>query len=82
MVTTRTTLTVDEELLDAARELGLNVSEAARNGIERAVWAERHRRALSQRDSIALPPLPPAVDELDADRRDHADDLARRTSRS
>lgn len=80
MAATRTTLTVDEDLLDAARELGLNVSEAARSGIQRAVWAERHRRAVAHLGEVGLGDVVPStVDTLDAVRRERDDELLRRS---
>ena len=39
-----TSLTLGRQLLDEARELGVNVSRAAEDGIARAVSAERARR--------------------------------------
>ena len=39
-----TSLTLDRRLLDEARELGVNVSRAAEEGLSRAVRAARGRR--------------------------------------
>ena len=39
-----TSLTLNRQLLDEARELGVNVSRAAEEGIARAVGSERARR--------------------------------------
>ena len=39
-----TSLTLDRRLLDEARELGVNVSRAAEDGVSRAVRAARARR--------------------------------------
>lgn len=41
--TTRTTFTLDEELAEQARALGVNVSAAARDGVRAAVRAARAR---------------------------------------
>ncbi|MBO9122291.1 MULTISPECIES: type II toxin-antitoxin system CcdA family antitoxin [unclassified Rhizobium] len=42
-IRTPTTLPVDEELLAAARELKIDISEAVEDGIAKAVKAERER---------------------------------------
>ncbi len=39
-----TSLTLDRRLLDEARELGVNVSRAAEDGVALAIRAERARR--------------------------------------
>lgn len=39
-----TSLTLDRDLLDQARELGVNISRAAEAGVAAAVKAERARR--------------------------------------
>ena len=51
MASTRTTFTLDDDLAEQARRLGINVSAAAREGVEAAVRAARARadRAASQR---------------------------------
>lgn len=41
-------LSLDSELLAQARELDINLSRAAENGIARAVKAERKRRELEE----------------------------------
>jgi post-segregation antitoxin (ccd killing protein) len=56
-MTTRTTFTMDEELADQARQLGVNVSAAARDGVAAAV-----RQALVDRDRAAYLRQPEAVD--------------------
>jgi post-segregation antitoxin (ccd killing protein) len=48
MASTRTTFTMDEELAERARQLGINVSSAAREGVAAAV-----RAALEQADRAA-----------------------------
>ncbi len=48
MATTRTTFTLDDDLADRARQLGVNVSAAARQGVADAV-----RAALAQSDRQA-----------------------------
>ena len=54
----RTSISVDDELAAEARELGINVSEAAREGLRRAV---RRRRA--ERDRQAYLDHPEAEDD-------------------
>ena len=48
MATTRTTFTLDDELIERAHQLGINVSAAARKGVADAV-----RAALVQSDREA-----------------------------
>jgi post-segregation antitoxin (ccd killing protein) len=48
MATSRTTFTLDEELADRARQLGVNISAAARQGVADAV-----RAALTRADQEA-----------------------------
>jgi post-segregation antitoxin (ccd killing protein) len=48
MASTRTTFTLDDELAERARQLGVNVSEAARRGVADAV-----RAALARSDRAA-----------------------------
>jgi post-segregation antitoxin (ccd killing protein) len=43
MSTTRTTFTLDDALADQARQLGVNISAAARDGVAAAVRAARAR---------------------------------------
>jgi post-segregation antitoxin (ccd killing protein) len=57
MGTTRTTFSLDEALAEQARELGVNVSAAARNGVAQAV-----RSALEQGDRRAYADRPETVD--------------------
>lgn len=49
----RTSVIVDDELAAEARELGINVSEAARDGLRRAV---RRRRAQLDREAYLAHP--------------------------
>lgn len=51
MASARTTFTLDEELAERARRLGINMSAAARQGVEAAVRAalERSDRQAYQR---------------------------------
>lgn len=49
----RTSVVFDDELADEARELGINVSEAAREGLREAV---RRRRAERDRDAYLAHP--------------------------
>ena len=44
MASTRTTFTLDDDLADEARQLDVNVSAAARAGVEAAVHAVRAER--------------------------------------
>jgi post-segregation antitoxin (ccd killing protein) len=57
MSTTRTTFTLDESLAALARELGVNISAAAREGVHAAV-----RAALTQRDRAAYEQHPEQPD--------------------
>jgi post-segregation antitoxin (ccd killing protein) len=43
MASTRTTFTLDDDLAEQARHLGINVSAAARDGVAAAVRAARAR---------------------------------------
>jgi post-segregation antitoxin (ccd killing protein) len=59
MASLRTTFTLDEELAERARELGINVSAAARQGVADAVRAamasadrEAYRRHPEQPDTF------------------------------
>ena len=49
----RTSVSIDDELAAEARELGINVSEAAREGLRRAV---RRRRAEQDRQAYLAHP--------------------------
>ncbi|MFN0026784.1 MAG: type II toxin-antitoxin system CcdA family antitoxin [Acidimicrobiales bacterium] len=62
MATTRTTFTLDEELADQARHLGVNISAAARDGVAAAV-----RQALARRDRAAYERTPEKPDPFWAD---------------
>jgi len=57
MASSRTTFTLDEELAERARELGINVSAAARQGVADAV-----RAALARADREAYLRQPERVD--------------------
>lgn len=57
MATTRTTFTLDDTLAETARHLGVNVSAAAREGVETAV-----RSALAEIDRAAYRDKPETVD--------------------
>jgi post-segregation antitoxin (ccd killing protein) len=54
---TRTTFTLDQTLVDQARRLGVNVSAAARDGVEAAV-----RHALAMADRAAYVRHPEKID--------------------
>lgn len=57
MASTRTTFTLDDELAERARQLGINVSAAARQGVADAV-----RAALVANDREAYRRKPERVD--------------------
>jgi len=57
MASPRTTFTLDEELAERARQLGVNISAAARQGVAHAV-----RAALAQADREAYLRHPEQVD--------------------
>lgn len=57
MASTRTTFTLDDSLAERARELGINVSAAARDGVAAAV-----REALAQADRAAYQRKPERPD--------------------
>ena len=59
MATTRTTFTLDEELAEQARELQLNISAAARDGVAAAV-----RHALAEADRAAYLRHPEEPDDF------------------
>ena len=59
MATLRTTITLDEDLAERARQLGVNVSAAARQGITEAV-----RAALLRADREAYQRCPESPDAL------------------
>lgn len=57
MASIRTTVTLDDELLERARQLGVNVSGAARDGVSAAV-----RAALAASDRAAYERRPERPD--------------------
>lgn len=57
MATTRTTFTLDETLAERARQLGINISAAAREGVTSAV-----RAALAHADRTAYERRPERPD--------------------
>ena len=57
MASLRTTFTLDEDLAERARRLGVNISAAARQGVSDAV-----RAALEQSDREAYTKYPENVD--------------------
>ena len=59
MVSTRTTFTLDDSLAERARQLGVNISAAAREGVAAAV-----RAALAQADRVAYEQKPERVDSF------------------
>ena len=61
----RTSVVIDDELAAQARELGINVSDAAREGLRRAV---RRRRAELDREAYIARPEgeDPAWDDAEA----------------
>ena len=62
MASSRTTFTLDEELAERARRLGINISAAARQGVADAV-----RAALTRADREAYLRHPQRVDTSWAD---------------
>ena len=59
MATSRTTFTLDDELAERARQLGINISAAARQGVADAVLA-----ALARADREAYQRLPERPDRF------------------
>ena len=59
MASSRTTFTLDDELAARARELGVNISAAAREGVASAV-----RAALTQSDRAAYQRHPEQTDSF------------------
>jgi post-segregation antitoxin (ccd killing protein) len=59
MASTRTTFTLDDDLADRARRLGINVSAAARDGVAAAV-----RAAQAEADRAAYERRPEGVDSF------------------
>ena len=59
MASSRTTFTLDDRLADQARQLDINVSAAARDGVAAAV-----RSALAAADRAAYVRSPERVDEF------------------
>ena len=57
MASTRTTFTIDDKLAERARQLGINISAAARQGVADAV-----RSALAHSDREAYQRHPERVD--------------------
>lgn len=55
---TRATFSIDERLVDQARQLGINISAAARDGVAAEV-----RAALAESDRAAYLARPETVDE-------------------
>lgn len=58
MASIRTTFTLDGELAERARDLDINISAAARDGVAAAV-----REALGKADRAAYQRLPECVDD-------------------
>jgi post-segregation antitoxin (ccd killing protein) len=59
MASTRTTFTIDDSLAERARQLGINISAAARDGVAAAV-----RAALTQADRAAYERQPERPDSF------------------
>ncbi|CAN5733243.1 hypothetical protein BH24ACT3_BH24ACT3_03720 [soil metagenome] len=59
MASTRTTFTLDDDLAEQARQLGVNISAAAREGVAAAVHA-----ALAQSDRAAYERHPERPEEF------------------
>jgi post-segregation antitoxin (ccd killing protein) len=62
MASTRTTFTLDDALAERARQLGVNISAAARDGVASAV-----RAALERADRAAYERRPERADAFWAD---------------
>jgi len=62
MASSRTTFTLDDELAERARQLGVNISAAAREGVAAAV-----RAALARSDRAAYERHPEGPDTFWAD---------------
>jgi post-segregation antitoxin (ccd killing protein) len=62
MASVRTTFTLDDELAEQARQLGINISAAAREGVAAAV-----RAALARSDRKAYQRRPESSDRFWAD---------------
>ncbi len=62
MASTRTTFTLDDDLADQARQLDINISAAARNGVAAAV-----RAALVEADRAAYQRHPERTDSFWSD---------------
>lgn len=58
MASTRTTFTLDDDLAERARRLGINISAAARDGVAAAV-----RAALAEADRAAYERMPECPDD-------------------
>ena len=59
MATTRTTFTLDERLAERARQLSVNISAAAREGVAAAV-----KRAMGEADRMAYQQFPEQPDDF------------------
>lgn len=59
MASTRTTFTLDDSLAERARQLGVNISAAARDGVAAAV-----RAALAEADRAAYERKPERADSF------------------
>lgn len=59
MASTRTTFTLDDSLAERARQLGINISAAARDGVSAAV-----RAALTRSDRAAYERRPERHDQF------------------
>lgn len=62
MASTRTTFTLDDELAERARQLGINISAAAREGVAASV-----REALARSDRAAYERHPERADPFWSD---------------
>jgi len=65
MTTTRATFTLDSSLADQARQLNINISLAARQGVAAAV-----RAALTKTDRLAYQRMPEKADAFWSDAED------------
>lgn len=77
-VSTSATIRLDEALLEEARKLGVNVSEAARQGIQEAVKRARYLEILKEVRSRAVVPDEPSGVTVRRMRDERSDELLRR----
>lgn len=77
-MSTSATIRLDEALLEEARKLGVNVSEAARQGIQEAVKRARYLEVLKDVRSRSVVPDEPSSVTIRRMRDERSDELLRR----